>query len=126
MEHIRNKSSNNKSTGVFGEEAVAQFLLARGASILDRNWRGKEGEIDIVARLTDGVIAFVEVKTRSSSAFGHPLDAITREKALRLQRLALGWLATHRCLGADYRIDCVAVLIAASGTHTIEYRANVL
>jgi putative endonuclease len=66
------------------------------------------------------------VKTRSSLAFGHPFEAINRDKALRMQRLALGWLATHGCLGCDFTIDVVGILIASDGTHTLEYRAGVL
>ncbi|TRZ86019.1 MAG: YraN family protein [Streptomycetaceae bacterium] len=120
------KKSQNQLTGEFGESVVADFLLARDTRILDRNWRIKEGEIDLVALLPNGSIAFVEVKTRRSYAYGHPLEAISYDKALRLQRLALAWLATHNCLGRHYQIDCVAVLIENDGKHTIEYRANVL
>ena len=112
--------------GAFGEDVTSQFLIERGDEILDRNWRIREGEIDIIAMYPSGTFAFVEVKTRSSVAFGHPFEAINREKAHRMQRLALGWLATHGCLGCDYQIDVAAVLIAADGSHTIEYRAAVL
>ena len=107
-------------TGAFGEEVTAQYLLARGDEILDRNWRIREGEIDLVSLGSDGAFHFIEVKTRSSLAFGHPFEAINREKAHRMQRLAMGWLATHGCLGCEYSIDVVAILIAADGTHTLE------
>ena len=113
-------------TGAFGEEVTAQYLLARGDEILDRNWRIREGEIDLVSLSSDGSFHFIEVKTRSSLAFGHPFEAINREKAHRMQRLAMGWLATHGCLGCDYSIDAVAILIAADGSHTLEYRGNLL
>jgi putative endonuclease len=118
--------SRNRSIGAFGEKIVAEFLVSRGVTIIEQNWRVKEGEMDIVGQSPDGKVIFVEVKTRSSLAFGHPLESITKEKAHRLQRLALAWLATHRALGADFQIDCAAVLIAVDGQHTIEYRANVL
>lgn len=118
--------SRNKSVGIFGENAVVEFIRAQGTTIVDRNWRIKEGEIDIVAKLADGTYAFVEVKTRTSIAFGHPLESINLAKAHRLQRLALAWLATHQCLGHEYRIDCAAVIISASGKFSIEYRKNVL
>ncbi|MEI7540946.1 MAG: YraN family protein [Actinomycetes bacterium] len=117
---------SNQRTGAFGEEIVTQFLTKQSAEIIERNWRIREGEIDIIALYPSGIFAFVEVKTRSSVAFGHPFEAINREKAHRLQRLALGWLATHGCLGCEYQIDAAAVLIAADGSHTIEYRAGVL
>lgn len=118
--------SRNKSIGAFGEDAVVDFIRAQGTAIVERNWRIKEGEIDIVAQLDDGTFAFIEVKTRTSVAFGHPLESINSEKAHRLQRLALAWLATHQSLGHEYRIDCAAVIISASGKFSIEYRKNVL
>lgn len=118
--------SRNNSVGTFGENAVADFIRAQGTAIVDRNWRIKEGEIDIVAQLEDGTFAFVEVKTRTSVAFGHPLESINSAKAHRLQRLALAWLATHQSLGREYRIDCAAVIISANGRFSIEYRENVL
>ena len=120
------KTKNNQSTGALGEEAVAQFLVDRDSEIIERNWRIREGEIDIVALNPTGIFSFVEVKTRSSVAFGHPFEAINRDKAHRMQRLAMGWLATHGCLGCEYTIDVVAILIAADGTHTLEYRGNLL
>lgn len=119
------KTSNNR-TGAFGEQSTVDYLLARGYEILDRNWRIREGEVDIVALSPHGVFSFIEVKTRTSVAFGHPFEAINREKAHRMQRLALAWLATHGCLGCDYSIDVSAVLIAADGNFTIEFRAGVL
>lgn len=118
--------TNNRTLGALGEKVVAEFLIKRGSLIVDRNWRIKEGEIDIVATLPDETFAFVEVKTRTSLAFGHPLEAITREKAQRMQRLALAWLATHQSLGSNYQVDCAAVLISPDGSYSIEYREKVL
>ncbi len=113
-------------TGAFGEEVTVRFVIERGDEILDRNWRIREGEIDVISLAADGIFHFIEVKTRSSLAFGHPFEAINRDKAHRMQRLALGWLATHGCLGCEFSIDVVAIVIAADGTHTLEYRAGVL
>lgn len=120
------RPGQKQRTGAFGEEITAQFLLARGDEILDRNWRIREGEIDLVSLDSNGAFHFIEVKTRSSLAFGHPFEAINRDKAHRMQRLAMGWLATHGCLGCEYTIDVVAILIAADGTHSLEYRGNLL
>lgn len=117
---------NNIEIGTLGEEAVTQFLRASGSEILDRNWRIREGEIDIIALNPSGIFSFIEVKTRSSLAFGHPLEAINSGKADRMQRLALAWLATHGALGCDYQIDAAAVLIGNDGSHSIDYRANIL
>lgn len=126
IEEKNSKSKNNKLTGAFGEEIVTRFLIQRGYEIIEKNWRIREGEIDIIALAPNGIFTFVEVKTRRSLAFGHPLEAINNEKAHRLQRLALAWLVTHKCSGCEYQIDGAAVLIAEDLTHVIEYRANLL
>lgn len=117
---------NNQLTGAFGEEAVTRYLITKNIEIIERNWRIREGEIDIVALMPNGVIAFIEVKTRSSLAFGHPFEAIHNGKAMRMQRLALAWLATHGRLGCEYQIDVAAVLIEPNGSHSLEYRAKIL
>ena len=120
------KKSLNLSTGAAGEEIAAQYLINRGDEILARNWRIREGELDLITLDRSGLIHIVEVKTRSSSAFGHPLEAIDSTKAHRIQRLALAWLATNGALGCDYQIDAIAVLISSDGSHNIELRANIL
>jgi putative endonuclease len=117
---------NKQQIGAFGEQAVTDYLIKHNIEVIERNWRVREGEIDIVALNGSGVFSFIEVKTRSSVAFGHPFEAINRDKAHRMQRLALAWLATHGCLGCEYQIDVAAVLIATDGTPSIEYRANLL
>lgn len=116
----------NIATGAFGEEVTARYVTGQGHEIMDRNWRIREGEIDIISMSPDGTFHFIEVKTRSSLAFGHPFEAINKDKAHRMQRLALAWLATHGCLGCEYAIDACAVLISADGTHTLEYRGGLL
>ena len=120
------KPGPKQKTGAFGESKTAEFVTQRGDEILDRNWRIREGEIDLVSLSPDGIFHFIEVKTRSSLAFVHPFEAINADKAHRMQRLALAWLATHGCLGCEYAIDVVAVLIALDGVHTLEYRSNIL
>jgi len=119
------KTTNNQ-TDTIGEEAVVQLLTEKNTEIVERNWRVREGEIDIIALKSGGVFSFIEVKTRRSSTFGHPLEAISPQKAYRLQRLALAWLATHGCLGCEYQIDAAAVLLSSDGTYSIEYRENIL
>ena len=112
--------------GSDGEEQVVKFLLDTGAKILARNWRIREGEIDVVAQAVDGKMLFVEVKTRSGYSYGDPLESITPAKADRLQRLALAWLAIHQRLGAPYRIDGAAVLLSRSGEWSVDYREQIL
>ena len=120
------RTKSNQSTGAIGEQLVVEYLQRKGIEVIDRNWRVREGEIDIVALNPSGIFSFIEVKTRSSVAFGHPFEAIDRDKARRMQRLALAWLATHGCLGCEYHIDVAAVLLESGGRSSIEYRANLL
>ncbi len=117
--------SKLQEIGASGEHYVAQYVEKHGGKILDRNWRIKEGEVDIVAR-ENGVLLFIEVKTRTSEKFGHPLEAIDSKKALRLQRLALAWISLHGTWGSDYRIDCAAVLLGKGANVEIDYRRGVL
>ena len=111
--------------GHAGEEATAELLIAKGYRILDKNWRIKEGELDLVALSPKSEIVFVEVKTRTSNDYGEPLESITTVKLQRIQRLALAWLATHQRLGNPYRIDVSGVLLGRSGELSIDYREDV-
>jgi putative endonuclease len=95
--------------GARGERIAEQHLLRRGLTLLDRNWRCPQGEIDLVLRDGDEVV-FVEVKTRSSVAFGHPLEAITAAKLARLRRLAGAWCEAHPGGPTRIRIDAVGVI----------------
>ena len=123
---IKVKRRGNILRGQFGESLVVEHCTIRGDEIIDRNWRIREGEIDIVTMDANGKFHFIEVKTRSSLAFGHPFEAIDPTKLMRMQRLALAWLATHDCFGCEFAIDIVAVLIHPDGKHDLEYRGDVL
>ena len=95
--------------GKRGEDIAVAHLTRGGYRILDRNWRCARGEIDIVAR-EGGDLVFIEVKTRSSLAYGHPLESITLVKLARLRGLALAWCQAHPSVSGALRIDAVAVL----------------
>ena len=82
--------------------------------MLDSNWRCPQGEIDLVA-LDGDELVFVEVKTRSSVAFGHPLEAITAAKLARLRRLAAAWCEAHPGRHDAVRIDALAVIAPTVG-----------
>ena len=102
-----------------GERLAEAHLVALGYSMLDRNWRCSHGEIDLIARDGDEV-AFVEVKTRSSVAFGHPFEAITAAKLARLRRLAIVWSSEHPRAGR-IRIDVIAIVAPRTGQPTVEH-----
>lgn len=110
--------------GKSGEALVADYLIQKGYSIIDRNWRIKSGEIDLIASNSESVIVFVEVKTRSTESFGHPLEAINEAKQSRLMRLALAWLLANKKWNNPYRIDCAAVIM--ENPPRIDYRAGVI
>ncbi len=96
-------------------EAVAEGVLRRaGLRILDRRFRSREGEIDLVAE--DGaVVVFVEVKTRSGGGYGSPAEAVTGRKRGRMARAALAYLASRRLLERPSRFDVVEVLRTGDG-----------
>jgi putative endonuclease len=97
------------AVGRFGEQLAVEHLERAGLTILDRNWRCPEGEIDIVAAEGD-VLVVCEVKTRSGLGFGDPAEAVVATKAARLRRLALRWLAAHSLTWRELRFDVVTVL----------------
>jgi putative endonuclease len=108
------------AVGRYGEDVAARHLAEAGLEIVERNWRCGEGEIDIVAR--DGrVLVICEVKTRSSSAFGMPAEAVTRKKADKLRRLAYVWLQQHNGHVDEIRFDVVSVLRAPAGAAVVEH-----
>lgn len=96
--------------GRYGEQRAVGHLQQEGMEILDRNWRCKEGELDIVALDRRNVLVFCEVKTRSGTRYGDPAEAINREKVLRMRRVALRWLAAHDRIGRALRFDVVTVV----------------
>jgi putative endonuclease len=104
-----------RTLGVAGEDAVAAWYSNAGYALLDRNWRCREGELDLVVA-RDGAVVFCEVKTRRGTAFGAPFEAVTLTKQRRIRTLALRWLSQHPEYRApELRFD-VASVLAAPGT----------
>lgn len=96
--------------GALGEQLAVDHLTALGLTVLDRNWRCRYGELDvIVADLERRVVVFVEVKTRTTDAYGGIEQAVTPQKVRRLRRLAGLWLAAQQASWAQIRIDVVGV-----------------
>jgi putative endonuclease len=108
-----------------GEDLAVGFLERAGYEILDRNWRSPTGEIDIVAR-GSGVIAIVEVKTRSGIGSGHPFEAITYSKLRRLRSLAAEWCAVAGRPIRVIRIDVVGVVAPPGAPAVIEHLTGVV
>jgi len=106
--------------GKQGEQLAAEYLQRSGLRILDRNWRCAEGEIDIVAAERRALVV-CEVKTRSGTRYGTPLEAVNRRKLARLRRLAIRWVVAHGVLFDEVRVDVIGVLRSPSGEFTIEH-----
>ena len=101
--------ARQRALGVAGEDLAAAWYVGRGCQVLARNWRCREGELDLVVR--DGrSIVFCEVKSRSSLAFGSPLEAVTATKRRRIRLLAARWLAEASVRPGPLRFDVAGVL----------------
>lgn len=97
----------SKSLGQQGEEVAVQYLQAHGYKILERNFRCKVGEVDIIAE-DEGNLVFVEVKARSSKLFGNPAEAVTSRKQGQISKAALCYLGDkHRKRAARFDVVCV-------------------
>ncbi|HEX6685865.1 MAG TPA: YraN family protein [Candidatus Limnocylindrales bacterium] len=102
-----------QTLGEWGEKLAADHLVAKGMVVLDRNWRTASGEIDIIARDGDAVV-FCEVKTRRSTTFGDPGEAVAGHKANRIRTLAKQWLALSGVRPREVRFDLVKVMVSRS------------
>jgi putative endonuclease len=109
------------SLGALGESLAAEYLEHRGYRILARNWRdGRNGELDLIAR-DGGCTVAIEVKTRSGTGYGNPLEAITARKAARLRRLLLAWAEQQRCGAARLRVDAVGITLCSGERPRIDH-----
>lgn len=113
------------AVGRYGEDVAARFVTAQGWTVLARNWRCADGELDIVALDGDELVA-VEVKTRRSTAYGHPAEAVTHRKLARLRRLTARWLSEHDVRAVSVRVDVVAVLVPRAGAAQVEHLVGVV
>lgn len=98
-----------------GEDRAAGYVEDIGWEVVERNWRCRAGELDIVARepRTDTLV-FIEVKTRSGLGYGTPLEAITPAKVARLRGLAVAWLQEHGVRARRLRVDAIGILMPGS------------
>ena len=117
--------SDNSGLGNLGEEIAAKYLTARGYHILERNFRCKGGEVDIIARdPADKSLVFVEVKARRGLAYGVPQLAVTPFKQRQVSKASLTWLSKNRLLDANARFDVIAILLHTDAAHGIEHITN--
>lgn len=100
--------------GKLGEYIARRHLETNGHVVLCQNWHSREGEIDLVTKDGDQIV-FVEVKARTSHAFGWPEENITPVKRRRLQKTAWEYLDAHELMETDWRIDVIAIDLSANG-----------
>ncbi len=115
----RRPADRRHALGAAGEQRVAEWYRVRGYEVVDRNWRCRDGELDLVLRHGPTVV-FCEVKTRRSDAFGAPIEAITHAKRRRLRRLAARWLDEHPARAGGLRFDVASVRWPTSAEPSIE------
>ena len=106
----RRPRREKKELGKKGEEIAIHFLKKKGYRILERNYVCKMGEMDIIAREKD-TLAFIEVKTRTSTIFGPPQLAVNLTKQMQLSKVALYFLKEKKLEDVKARFDVIAILL---------------
>lgn len=115
-----------REVGAKGENVAAEHLKKRGYKIIQRNFRCRQGEIDIIAQQGECLV-FVEVRTKKSYGYGTPEESITIEKSERLISLAEGYIQTLDTPPQSWRIDVVAVeLTPGNKTSRLEHIENAI
>lgn len=101
---------NRKLLGAKGEDVAAGFLTRKGFRILERNYRSRLGEVDLVCQ-DRGAVVFVEVKTRTSSGFAPPLASVGPRKRAKLRRLAAEYVISRRRESSEIRFDVLSIVL---------------
>ncbi|MFI9719565.1 YraN family protein [Streptomyces sp. NPDC052396] len=110
-----------QAIGRYGEKLAVRRLTEAGMTVLARNWRCRDGEIDVVALDGDALVV-CEVKTRRAGTYQHPMAAVTPRKAERLRRLAERWLERHGGPPpGGVRIDLVGVVVPSRGAPAVQH-----
>ena len=120
MPHREAMTTARQAVGAYGERIAEQHLVANGLVVLARNWRCREGEVDLILRDGEDVV-FCEVKTRRGTLYGTPAEAVVGAKARRLRRLAARWLAETRVHPREVRFDVVSVLPQPRGAAQVDH-----
>jgi putative endonuclease len=98
-----------RQRGIDGEDVAAAWYRSQGYEIVERNWRCRDGELDLIMR-NGRIFVFCEVKSRATDAFGSPLESVTHDKRQRIRHLAARWIQESKIRPAEIRFDVAAVL----------------
>lgn len=99
---------NNKEKGYLGEQIALNYLLKKGANILNRNYRIKSGEIDIIAKFNNELV-FIEVKSRTSIKFGYPSEAVNYKKKKKIYNVAQHYILVNNLYNIPIRFDVIEI-----------------
>lgn len=102
--------NNNQNIGKLGENHAAKYLKKNGYKIIEKNYKCKLGEIDIIA-IKHNTLVFIEVKTRRNKKFGYPIESITKLKQKHIYNTATHYLITNKIIYKDIRLDAIEVYI---------------
>lgn len=105
---LQSMGAKNQELGMLGEEMACRYLTNSEVTILERNWKCKSGEADIIAE-EDDVLVFIEVKTRGQGFPGLPEYAVTKKKRARYEKIAISYLVEHQRPSGRVRFDVIAV-----------------
>ena len=116
---------SRQQLGALGEQVAVDHLRSLGWRMLQRNWRCRYGELDLIAADGPGTVVFVEVKTRTGDGFGGLDYAVTPQKVRRIRRLAGLWLAGQDTGWPDLRIDVIGVRVGRRRTPEVTHLKGV-
>lgn len=114
-------AKSKREIGQLGEAAAVAYLQKKGYRILERNYRNRHGELDVIC-LDRGTLVFVEVKTRTSNSFGLPEESVTPQKLRRLRQLVNHYILDRSPSFRQLRIDVVALLLDRQTAAVVELR----
>ena len=117
----RGRGLNNRISGAWGEELALRYLTRRGYELVDRNYRTRYGELDLILRHKE-VLVFVEVKLRRGVGFGDPLEAVTPRKQAAIRALAERYLSEMDPDFEDVRFDVVGILVGKGSPSIVHVR----
>ncbi|MCD4674114.1 MAG: YraN family protein [Anaerolineaceae bacterium] len=116
---------NRQSIGRRGEDIAAKYLAERGCSLLERNVRTAYGEIDLIVQRKEALI-FVEVKTRTSRAYGYPETAITEAKMTHMVQCAEDYMQNHPEFVLPWQLDVISVELEGDDEYKVTWFENAI
>jgi putative endonuclease len=114
--NILRKGGPDMTLGSWGEHSAAKYLIRKGYIILERNFRCRLGEIDLIA-LDGRTLVFIEVKTRRNRSYGLPCEAVNAQKLRHLKRMSSYYITIHHAEHRDARLDVVEILTEGGRTY---------